>query len=168
MTAWDRITKWLARVLPGVTPAPPPPTPAPTPAPPGPAPTPGPTPSIALALLDAHNAERRAARLAPLTLDVRLVAAAQAHSDWMAGTGELTHLGADGDPWARITRAGYRYFAASENIGFNERSVAEVVAAWMASPGHRDNILGPYTQMGGAVATGAKGPFWTCCFARPV
>ena len=151
---------WLARVLGWFRPPPTPPPP-----PPG---GPPPSPSIAVQLLAAHNAERARAGVPILWADVRLIACAQAHSDWMARTGKLTHTGADGILETRAVGAGYRYSAIGENIAEGDRGVADVMAAWMASPGHRHNVLGGnYREFGGAVTLAKDGtPWWTACFGR--
>ncbi len=132
---------------------------------PPPSPSPGDDALRVVALL---NAERAAKRLGLLVRNPLLGAVAEAHAAWMAKARVLTHLGADGDPWTRIAASGYRYASASENIGWNERDAAEVVAAWMASPGHRANILGDFADVGAAVAYAVDGsPYWCCVFGRP-
>ncbi|KAJ1957112.1 hypothetical protein EC988_000999 [Linderina pennispora] len=37
---------------------------------------------------------------------------------------------------------------AAENVAFNQRSVDDVMKAWINSPGHHDNIVGPYDSVG--------------------
>ena len=51
-------------------------------------------------------------------------------------------------------RSNYPYLAAGENLALGDfKNANELVAAWMASPGHRANILnGVYRDIG--VATG--------------
>jgi uncharacterized protein YkwD len=70
-----------------------------------------------------------------------LTRAAVGHSTWMARTGKFSHVGASNSSFAyRIKSAGYAR-PLSENIAYGYRSGAEVVKAWMASPGHRANLL---------------------------
>lgn len=142
MSLLSRLRDWLR------------PTP-PAPLPPGP-PTPG---GDALAL---HNAERTSRGLAALTTDARLTAAAQRHADWMARTGRMTH-GGEGQPWDRVSEAGYRWSYVGENIAECE-DLATAMRLWMNSSGHRANILSAnFTQMG----FGNAGRFWCADFARP-
>jgi uncharacterized protein YkwD len=150
------------------------PVPAPTPvlnpgAAPAPAPAPGPVSSVSQALLDAHNRERSASGLPPLSPDPRLDASARAHAEVMAELGLMAHEGlGDGTLATRLGAVGYGFSAAAENIAEGQRDVASVVAAWMGDLPHRANILGPSTQMGGAVAYGADGsPYWCVDFGSP-
>ena len=54
------------------------------------------------------NAERAAAGLAELKLEVHLNASAQGHSDWMSATGTFSHTGEDGSTATdRIGDAGF-------------------------------------------------------------
>ncbi|WAP54012.1 CAP domain-containing protein [Streptomyces sp. S465] len=113
------------------------------------------------------NAERAAARLAPLAPDPRLTAAAQAHSDDMVGRDFYSHTGPEGhQPWDRARAAGAAHRGIGENIACGWRSPAEVVRGWMDSPGHRANILKPdFTHIGVGYATGSRaGTYWTQVF----
>jgi uncharacterized protein YkwD len=144
---------------PPVPPQPPPPPPVP----PFPPPDPG---AFRAALILAHNRERAAVGLAPLHEDSRLDAAAQAGADQMAGTDVLTH-----DGWnVRISRAGYYFSYAGENIAEGQTSVAEVMQSWMSSPGHRANILsGNYRDIGVGMAKDSSGTaFWCVDFGSPL
>ncbi|MER8158845.1 CAP domain-containing protein [Streptomyces sp. NPDC094472] len=113
------------------------------------------------------NAERAAARLAPLAPDPRLTAAAQAHSDDMVARDFYSHTGPEGhQPWDRARTAGATHRGIGENIACGQRSPAEVVRGWMNSPGHRANILKPdFTHIGIGHATGSRaGTYWTQVF----
>ncbi|MYU15562.1 stress protein [Streptomyces sp. SID8361] len=113
------------------------------------------------------NAERAAARLAPLAQDPRLAAAAQAHSDDMVARDFYSHTGPEGhQPWDRARAAGATHRGIGENIACGQRSPAEVVRGWMDSPGHRANILKPdFTHIGVGHATGSRaGTYWTQVF----
>jgi uncharacterized protein YkwD len=94
------------------------------------------------------NAERGAAGLPPLSAQLQLRAAALDHSRDMVERRFFDHVNPDGtDAHQRIASTGYRVpsgGASGENIAYGEgaRSTpAEIVAGWMASPGHRANIL---------------------------
>ncbi|GAA0938145.1 CAP domain-containing protein [Streptomyces rhizosphaericus] len=113
------------------------------------------------------NAERAAARLAPLAPDPRLTAAAQAHSDDMVARDFYSHTGPEGhQPWDRAKAAGATHRGIGENIACGQRSPEEVVRGWMNSPGHRANILKPdFTHIGVGHATGSRaGTYWTQVF----
>ncbi|WP_275561722.1 CAP domain-containing protein [Streptomyces sp. 5-6(2022)] len=113
------------------------------------------------------NAERAAARLAPLAPDPRLTAAAQAHSDDMVARDFYSHTGPEGhQPWDRARAAGATHRGIGENIACGQRSPEEVVRGWMNSPGHRANILKPdFTHIGVGHATGSRaGTYWTQVF----
>jgi uncharacterized protein YkwD len=74
-------------------------------------------------------------------VNARLTAAARAHSTYMARTGSFSHTGRGGSDFVyRIKAAGYPR-PASENIAYGYRSGLDVVKAWLASPGHRANLL---------------------------
>lgn len=88
------------------------------------------------------NQHRRAAGCADLTWNPALATAAQRHADDMASNNYFSHTSLDGAKFtARIRSAGYRYRLAAENIAAGQQSPEEVVAGWMASTGHRANIL---------------------------
>ncbi|MDT4993040.1 MAG: hypothetical protein QOH97_2932 [Actinoplanes sp.] len=76
-----------------------------------------------------------------LSLNAGLTRAGRDHSAWMARTGTFSHIGSGGSAFdARIRTAGYRKPSA-ENIAMGYRTGADVVNAFMKSPGHRANIL---------------------------
>ncbi|GDX77066.1 hypothetical protein LBMAG41_21430 [Cyanobium sp.] len=105
------------------------------------------------------NAQRLQAGLNPLTRNLLLESAAQAHvADMDASNRYLAHTGSNGsDPVTRIAATGYKggwvdlgngqlRTISSENAAAGQKTPAEVVDAWMNSPGHRAAILDPYTK----------------------
>jgi len=120
-------------------------------------------------LLDAHNRERAAEKLGPLTMDDKLSAAAKVQAVDMAGHAKMSHEGSDGStPAERIKRQEYRAQSTGENVARGQRTVAEVMSSWMNSPHHRENILGKYTQFGTALAKDGDGqPYWCVTFGTP-
>jgi uncharacterized protein YkwD len=159
------LPRWLRDLLDAVfLPAP---TPTPRPAP-RPVPTPTPSPSVVAAeLLRLHNLERARVGLPPLAYNAILQGVAEAQARRMAAAEDLDHM-LGGSAEDRIAAAGYRYLAASENIGEGERDPAEAVRAWLNSPRHRANVLGDhFRDLGGAMARAASGdPYWCCCYGR--
>jgi uncharacterized protein YkwD len=99
---------------------------------------------IANSMLCITNNERRAAGLAPLTNNTKLTNAAVAHSRDMAQRNYDAHNTPEGvTPDQRLTQAGYVFSWWGENIANGYKTPRQVMAAWMASPGHRANILNP-------------------------
>jgi uncharacterized protein YkwD len=116
------------------------------------------------------NAERAKAGCGPLTVDSRLTAAAQAHSDDMATRNYFSHTSQDGrTPFQRMAAAGYQFSIAAENIAAGQRTPADVMTGWMNSAGHRANILNcSLKQIGvGYGIGGSYGMYWTQDFGTP-
>jgi uncharacterized protein YkwD len=114
---------------------------------------------------------RQFAAVPPLALSSLLTEAAARHAEDMALSASFHHRGSDGSqPSERVTRAGYRWRSTGENIAAGQSTAAAVVAAWLDSPGHCTNIMGPqYTEMGVAfaLASGRPGVYWAQVFAAP-
>ncbi len=102
------------------------------------------------------NRARAQRGLSPLRVSVKLTTAARAHANDMSRGEFFSHYSSDGrSVGARVAATGYGHCWVSENISWNRKSEAEVFARWMASPGHRRNMLASDpTEYGLAVATG--------------
>ena len=92
------------------------------------------------------NAIRPAHGLVPLRPNATLAAAAAGHSEQMLADGYFAHESADGTPFSRRLTgysAGTRAWSAGENLLWSSPAVtaSRALALWMASPGHRANIL---------------------------
>jgi uncharacterized protein YkwD len=105
---------------------------------------------IRTATLCLVNRERTARGELALQANARLEAAAQAHTESMAFGDYFEHAGPGGQTLMdRMRSSGYIHssrvgFAVGENIAWGTGELASpraIVAAWMASPGHRANIL---------------------------
>jgi uncharacterized protein YkwD len=95
-------------------------------------------------LLAHLNAERKARGLAPLRLNDALDKAAQRHACDNAKRRTTSHVSGDGSKLQhRLKRVGYDYQAAAENTGRGFASGKRAVQWWMASPGHKKNMLMP-------------------------
>jgi uncharacterized protein YkwD len=128
---------------------------------PTPVPTPSPTPPPGADLVTLHNRYRATHGLPPLTANPHLMSSAQAHADDMAARGVLGHTGSDGSsPFQRMTRAGYSWSAAAENIARGSLTPAQVMALWESDLSHWVNIMGPYRDIG----IGRNGDFWCVDF----
>jgi uncharacterized protein YkwD len=76
-----------------------------------------------------------------LELNVLLGRAAQEHADDMAREGYLSHDSRSGESaFTRMTGAGFAGCALSENIARGQPSAEAVVAGWLASPLHCENV----------------------------
>ena len=182
-------------ISPSPTPTPQP-TPTPTPPAPSPAPTPPPAPSPAPAaaplpaplpisdyaaateqeILRLTNIERTKMGLSSLTNNSTLSTVARSHSADMLANNYFSHsnksgCGAD----CRLQKAGFLYRSFGENIYTSwgrelspSETATQVVAAWMKSTGHRNNILGSqFTVSGVGVAKGGTRLYVTAIYALP-
>lgn len=102
------------------------------------------------------NEERAKEHLPPLALSSSLSIAATQKGTDMFAKNYWAHVSPTGvTPWDFIRNAGYEYIYAGENLAKNFNTSQDLVAAWMNSPTHRDNILKPeYKEIGLAVING--------------
>lgn len=107
-----------------------------------------------------------------LSWNAELGETALAHSKDMANKDYFSHQGRDGSQVSdRASRAGYRWQRIGENIAAGQGSAEQVMAGWLASPGHCKNIMNPdFTELGAAYATNpasAATSYWTQVFGTP-
>jgi len=117
------------------------------------------------------NEERAKAGCPAVTPDARLVTAARAHSVDMANRHYFEHSTPNGvTAGTRISDAGYRWSAYGENIAEGYPDAVSVMKGWMASPGHRKNILNcRLRNLGVGLAYAADHQsYWTQDFATPL
>lgn len=134
------------------------------------------------ALLEQINAARASARtcgaanmpaVGALAWNDWLFSAAARHSDDMARHDYFSHTGRDGrSPGQRVSAEGYAWSVAGENIAAGQASVNAVMTAWLASPGHCENLMRPaYTEVGVACVVAPSGStysrYWTMKLAQP-
>lgn len=107
-------------------------------------------------LLRDTNVQRAHGHESPLKLNDELSRAAFMKAQDMFKQQYWAHVAPDGTtPWAWFAKVGYNYAYAGENLAKNFPSADATVAAWMASPMHRANILNThYTDVGFAVVDG--------------
>jgi uncharacterized protein YkwD len=142
----------------------PPPPPAPPTEPPAPAevtpPAPAPAPVCdggGSSIINAMNGDRSTAGLAQLCGSAALNGFAQSWANWMAANQSLTHQDLGG------VLGGTSFNTVAENIlsGPGDMSPAQMEAAWMNSPGHRQNIMnGAYAAAGVGIAYSSDGRVW--------
>ena len=93
------------------------------------------------------NTERARHGLPPLKIDKELVKSARGHATWMTLNRTLRHTSRP----------------VAENIAMGQRSSKEAVADWMASAGHRANILNRgYRRIGIAAYRTPDGTIYWC------
>ena len=110
----------------------------------------------------AVNVERTRRGLAPLTAQPCLYEVAGEWALHMTATNRMFHR-SDADLGARLARcaAGATYGGGGENVAMGYPDGNAAMAGWMASPGHRANILSSaYTHIGIGVARAADGRFY--------
>jgi uncharacterized protein YkwD len=114
------------------------------------------------------NHERALAGLPALKVNATLQSVAQAKSEDMVARDYFDHTSPDGVTAAqRVLNSGYvpdgSSYTIGENIAFGTLSLgtpAQIVQAWMQSPGHRENILDAhYRETGMGVAPAAPASF---------
>lgn len=107
-------------------------------------------------LLLLTNQKREENGLPDLTMSESLSAAAANKASDMFSKDYWAHIAPDGTtPWVFIKSAGYNYIYAGENLARGFNTAPDVISAWMASPGHRKNMLSSnYQNVGFAVSTG--------------
>lgn len=121
-------------------------------------------------VVDLTNRERKKKDLPPLKPNALLFKAARDHSANMARQGKMEHELDGKNPFQRIKATGYRYRFAGENIAFGDVPPEDVMAGWMKSPKHRDNILRKeFTEIGLGLAKGKDGAiYYTQVFGHPL
>ena len=134
---------------------------------------------VRVATLCLINAERGEHGLAPLRQEGRLALAGTRHVRDMVRGRYFAHASRSGAAFSsRILRTGYargRRATLGENLAWGTGSLASprrIVRGWMASPGHRANILnGAFREIGIAVVggtpqTGRNGATYATEFGR--
>lgn len=111
-------------------------------------------------MLKFTNQTREEYGLPPLNINAQLSKSANIKAQDMANKGYFSHYTPEGyAPWYFIDENEYNYQLAGENLAMNFTKASVVQQAFMASPGHRENILHPdfediglavvYTEMEG-------------------
>ena len=111
------------------------------------------------------NQQRASFGLGRLRAHRQLTVAAQSYAGDMVRGGFFSHVSPSGSTLEQRIRQGTRYLAGAlryqigENIAWGQGALGKpraIVAAWMASPGHRANILrGAFREIGIGIAPGA-------------
>lgn len=129
--------------------------------------------AVRAAVVERVNHHRRQNQRQPVRRDPRLAAAAQDHAEDLLRRSYYDHRSPEGGtPASRARGAGYIHFSlVAENIAKGLFTPAEAVDRWMASAGHRRNVLrrrATATGLGVAVGPGDQECFdvlWVQLFA---
>jgi len=106
-------------------------------------------------MLDLHNKQRTKT----LIINEKLEKAAQSHAETMSRIRRLTHRGLTN----RVKSFSYSYRSIGENVAMGQRTVEQVMSAWLRSRGHARNIRGNFTEVG----FGRSGNYWCVIFGTP-
>lgn len=117
----------------------------------------------------AHVREIRAsAGLPALSPDERLERAAVRQAAYMAGSGKMEHTTGPGRDFATRMRRDGVDAPAAENLAHGRMEPERLFSMWMASPGHRSNMLDPrFGRYGLAYASDGNGQrYWAMVLGR--
>ena len=106
------------------------------------------------------NWARRQDRRARLSESTSLRRAAGLKGQKVASCGELSHTPCGSDLIGPLKASGYRYASFGENLyvgPWGSVTPRDVVAAWLQSSGHRENVLRPYFRDVGVAFVRANG-----------
>ncbi len=108
------------------------------------------------------NKERKKAGLKPLVIHTNLTKMAVAKAKDMNTNKYFSHTSPTyGSPFDMMKKFGITFNYAGENIAKGQKTPAEVVKAWMNSPGHRANIMNKnFTLIGVGYVNG----YWAQAF----
>lgn len=108
-------------------------------------------------LLNATNTFRAQNGLSPLSMNTQLNSSAQSKAQHMVTNDYWAHNAPDGTtPWYFFDASGYNYSRAGENLAYGFATSQDAVNGWIASPGHRANMLGDYQDVGFGFVDGAN------------
>jgi uncharacterized protein YkwD len=126
------------------------------------------TKAYGLKVLELVNQERQAAQLSPLVWHEEAERAAKLRASEVSRVPE--HTRPSGATWNSIfEQTGVNVTIAGENIARGQKDPHSVMEDWMASPGHRANIMRPdFTAMGvGVFPTPEASLSWVQLFVTP-
>lgn len=111
---------------------------------------------------------RASADLSPLSPDPRLEKAAIRQAEYMASAGKMNHTTGWRRDFATRMKADGVAAPAAENLAHGRMSTQRVFEMWMASTGHRNNMLDArFTRYGLAYAPAADGRrYWALVLGK--
>jgi uncharacterized protein YkwD len=137
-----------------------------------------PVPTLQGSILDSINAARATARncgtttkaaVPALAWNALLEQAADRHNRDMAAKNYFDHTSPSGEtPAKRVNATGYAWRTIGENIALGQPTENAVMAAWLKSAGHCNNIMSPsFTEVAVAQFDSSQGVYWTMVLAKP-
>ncbi len=124
----------------------------------------------AIDVLELTNTQRLNAGLGQLAWDDTLAQVAAGHACDMINDNFFEHENLEGEHVGdRATALNYQWQMIGENLAAGQTTPQQVVDGWMASEGHRKNILRPqFTTLGIAYRQGGSYMhYWVQVFAMP-
>ncbi|MFP5076536.1 CAP domain-containing protein [Rhizobium sp. YIM 134829] len=117
------------------------------------------------------NKLRQSRGLGPLVRDEAAAKAALSQADRMAKAGKMSHLIGLTDSFLGRMKSQSVALPAAENIAVGQADAAKAFDAWVHSPKHLENMLGPrYSGLGVAVMRNPKSgnhPYWAMVLSSP-
>ena len=111
-------------------------------------------------VIDETNAERSRYGLSELRVDPELMAAARVRAEEIMR--KFSHTRPDGTMWRTVSGAVY-----GENIARGHNNPDRVMAAWMSSSGHRENVLkAGYGSIGVCCLQAGNVCYWVQLFGK--
>ncbi len=126
------------------------------------------------AIVEQTNLERRAASLPKYRDNDMLATAAEEKARDMATRSYFSHATPEGEKtWNLVRENGYAFSRVGENLAVKFSDPARVVSLWLASPGHRANLLNEkFVDIGVGIAEGvyqgATTTFVVALYATPL
>lgn len=116
--------------------------------------------SYAMSVVDEVNMERAKRGLSQLEVSEELCEAAEIRAREIVK--KFSHTRPNGSKWRTVSKLAY-----AENIARGQKSVDKVMAAWMTSSGHRQNILrASYGSIGVACVRVNNIYYWVQLFGK--
>ena len=102
-------------------------------------------------IIDATNNERIKLNMTPFKFNPKLLSSSKRKTEDMINKQYFEHVSPDGKSVSDLgSEVGYNYIIMGENLALGDfTDSADLLEAWMNSPGHRANILNPnYQELG--------------------
>src|SRR4029079_5512985 len=125
--------------------------------------------SVEKELLKLTNEERSKVKKPVLKQNEVLMRAARQHAEALAKKNSVSETIDGKASLDRLKALGYRFSAAGENVAFGHQTPEELIALWMGSELHRNNMLAAqFKQIGIGQAKAADGTVYVVqIFAAP-
>jgi len=120
-------------------------------------------PDLGMEVIRLVNEERAKQKLPPLAYEPALLPVAQIRAEESSQL--FSHTRPSGEPWSTAFSDCGVFGHRGENLAYGQKTPARVVAAWMASPGHKANILNTkYSMLAVGVYQKGNTLYWAQAF----